>query len=155
MGFAPRTGYDAPVREPTTTDSSRTLSTVFLAQIVIATILGVVLSIVMDPILEESGANLIFLLFICISISEVIMARFVVQKQLREGAEGSRQQAIVLANAFAGAIAVYGLVIGILSGAWYYVIPFGVIALAAWQYLHNLIRSTPDAPVKSRKGMNR
>ncbi len=153
MGFAPRTRYDAPVREPTTTPDN--LSTVFLAQIVIATILGVVLSFALDPILEESGANLIFLLFICISISEVIMARFVVQKQLREGAEGARQQAIVLANAFAGAIAVYGLVIGILGGFAYFVVPFGVIALFAWQYLHNIIRTTPDTPSRFRKARNR
>jgi len=149
VGFAPATRYDAPVREPSTAPD--TLSTVFLAQIVIATVLGVVLSIVMDPVLEESAANLLFLLFICISISEVIMGRFVVQKQLREGAEGSRQQAIVLANAFAGAIAVYGLVIGILSGFTYFVVPFGVIALFAWQYLHHLIRTTPDAPARSRR----
>jgi hypothetical protein len=151
VGFAPRTRYDAPVREPSTPDSSRTLSSVFLAQIVIATILGVVLSLALDPILAEDARTLIFLLFICIAISEVIMARFVVQKQLREGAEGSRQQAIVLANAFAGAIAVYGLVIGVLSGNWYYVIPFGVIALAAWQYLHHLIRTTPETPAPSRR----
>lgn len=141
------------MREPTTAPD--TLSTVFLAQIVIATILGVVLSIVMDPVLAEDARTLIFLLFICIAVSEVIMARFVVQKQLREGAEGSRQQAIVLANAFAGAIAVYGLVIGILSGNWYFVIPFGIIALAAWQYLHHIIRTTPEAPARSGKRARR
>ena len=151
MGFAPRTRYDAFVREPSTADSSRTLSTVFLAQIVVATILGVVLSLALDLEMESSVANILFFLFICISISEVIMARFVVQKQLREGAEGSRQQAIVLANAFAGAIAVYGLVIGILSGNWYYVLPFGLISLAAWQYLHHLIRTTPETPTPSRR----
>jgi len=141
VGFAPRSRYDAPVKEPSTADSSRTLSTVFLAQIVAATILGVVLSLALDLEMESSVANILFFLFICISISEIIMARFVVQKQIREIDADSALQAIVLANAFAGAIAIYGLVIGVLTGNWYFVPPFGVIAYIAWQYLHRVVRT--------------
>jgi hypothetical protein len=139
------------VREPSTADSSRTLSTVFLAQIVIATILGVVLSLALEPVLEESPAKLFFVLFICVAISEVIMGRFVVIKQINQGGEAARQQATVLANAFAGAIAVYGLIIGVLSGHWYYVIPFGVIAFIAWQYLGHIVQLTPAAPTTSQR----
>jgi F0F1-type ATP synthase assembly protein I len=132
------------VRKPETADSSRLLSTVFLAQIVVATIVGVVLSVAMDAVMEPALANLIFVVFLSISVSEVIMARHVVRQQLARDEEGARLQASVLASAFSGAIAVYGVVIGILSGHWYFVVPFGVIGFLAWQYLHRLVEGSED-----------
>jgi hypothetical protein len=117
---------------------------VFLAQIVIATALGVILSFAVEPVLSSSGATLIFVLLLAVAISEVVMARFVVSKQLAKGEEGAQAQAGVLASAFAGAIAVYGLIVGILAGHWYFVLPFGVIAFFAWQYLNRLVQSHED-----------
>ena len=98
-----------------------------------------VLSLVVEPVLESSGATLIFVLLLAISVSEVIMARFVVRKQIAQKEESSETQARVLASAFAGAIAVYGLIIGILTGHWFLVVPFGAIAFFASRYLHDLI----------------
>ena len=116
----------------------------FLAQIVIATVLGVVLSFVIDTDLEPALANLLFVVFLSISISEVILARYVVRKQLDRNEEESRLQAGVLASAFSGAIAIYGVVIGVLSGNWYFVLPFGVIAFVAWQYLNRIVQAYDD-----------
>ena len=98
----------------------------------------------MEPVLASSGATLIFVLLLAISISEVIMARFVVRKQMARKEEGSETQARVLASAFAGAIAIYGLIIGILTGHWYFVLPFGVIAFLASRYLHGLIEKESE-----------
>ncbi|HEX5141087.1 MAG TPA: hypothetical protein VFX19_09095 [Dehalococcoidia bacterium] len=136
------------MKDAATPETWKILRTVFLAAILIATVAGVVSSqLVETPPIEGSTATFVFVALLFVSVLEMALAKYVTSKSI-ENATGSlspRDQAAAVGFGMAAAIALYGLVMGSISGKWFYVVPFGVIAIVAWQMVGAFVQTLPDA----------
>ena len=127
--------------EPATVspDALQVLAWAFLGGIVVMTIVAVPIASAVVPVLDSETALLANVTFLLVAVSHLVIGRAVVLPSNAKGGAPTSSIA-VLGYALAESAVIYGLVLVVLSGDVWRIVPFTVIAVVGWLLTRSFVQ---------------